>query len=135
LAIERNLARSLSTQAGQIASGFKQHAVRVPGQASTTAVRRQRLRSSFLSDERHTTFCRDAASGSRFLGERLARKVADRRVILFRSEGVFERTRSQTMRRIRKTAKLKNPERVTWYSIRHTLADWLYERVSGKITR
>lgn len=65
------------------------------------------------------------------LRERLARHVADPHVILYRSEAVTKRTRSQTMRRIRCRAGLDNAEKVTWYSIRHTLGDFLHGRVSG----
>ena len=63
--------------------------------------------------------------------ERLARHVADPHVLLYRSEGITKKTRSQTMRRIRKKAGLADHKQVTWYSIRHTLGDFLFQRVSG----
>lgn len=63
--------------------------------------------------------------------ERLARHVADPHILLYRSEGITKKTRSQTMRRIRAKAELADAHLVTWYSIRHTLGDFLFERVSG----
>lgn len=63
--------------------------------------------------------------------ERLARIVVDRHLLLYRSEGITKKTLSQTMRRIRIKAGLADPEQVTWYSIRHTLADVLLGRASG----
>jgi len=63
--------------------------------------------------------------------ERIARNVADRHVLLYRSEGITKKTRSQTMRRIRVKAGLDDAHLVTWYSIRHTLGDFLFQRVSG----
>lgn len=62
--------------------------------------------------------------------DRLERNVADRHVILYRSEAVTKKTRSQTMRRMRTKAGLSEPDQVRWYSIRHTLSDFLDERVS-----
>jgi integrase len=66
------------------------------------------------------------------LRERLARQVHDRHVILYQSEAITKKTRSQTMRRLREKAGLENANKVNWYSLRHTLSDCLYERVSAK---
>jgi integrase len=62
------------------------------------------------------------------LEHRVANPGIDRRLIVYRGEGVSADTRGQVMRRLRERAKLKDPERVNWYSIRHTLSDWIDTR-------
>ena len=56
----------------------------------------------------------------------------DRHLIHYRSQGLTGRNGTQIIHRIAKRALGANADKVNWYSIRHTLIDWLEMRVPAK---
>ncbi len=56
----------------------------------------------------------------------------DRHLIHYRSQGLTGRNGTQIIHRIAKRALGDNAAKVNWYSIRHTLIDWLEMRVPAK---